>query len=60
MDLISNGELSMTNILINLKIELNKYKQEYDNWIKNCSSSLTDLRFERQSIICLKKNMKII
>ena len=58
MDLISNGELSMTNILINLKIELNKYKQEYDNWIKNCSSSLADLRFERQSIICLKKTWK--
>ena len=32
----------MTSCLINLKIELNKYEQEYDDWIKNYSSSLTD------------------
>ena len=39
---ISEIELNMTNTLINLNIELNKYQQEYDDWIRNNSSSLTE------------------
>ena len=41
--------------LINLKIELNKQEQEYDDWIINCSYSLANLRLKRQSVICLLK-----
>ena len=37
-------------------IELNKHEQEYDDLIKNYSSSLPNLRLERiQSILCLLK-----
>ena len=40
---------------IKKKRDLNKHEQEYDDWIKSCSSSLADLRLERQSIISLLK-----
>ena len=37
----------MANLLINLKIQLNSHQQEYDDWIKNNSSSLAKLRLEK-------------
>ena len=41
---IFDEELAVTNVLINLKNELNKHEQEYNDWIKHHTSSLTDLR----------------
>ena len=50
----------MTTIFINLNIELNKHQKEYDDWIKNNSLSLVELRLERQSLQWFWKNeMKI-
>ena len=40
------------NNLINLKIELNRYQKQYNEWINNNSSSISELRLERQSIQC--------
>ena len=45
----------MTIVLINVKIELNSHEQEYDDWIKNYSSLLAELRLERQYILYLLK-----
>ena len=39
---ICEEELDMTNCSINLKIELNSYQKQYDEWIKNKSSSLAE------------------
>ena len=50
IELISEDEVNMTNFLINLKIELNSYQKQYDDWINNHSSLLTELRLERQYI----------
>ena len=50
---ITDDELELTNFLIDLKIELNKYEQDYDEWINNYSSLLVELRIERQGIIFL-------
>ena len=45
---ITYDELELTNFLIDLKIELNKYEQDYDEWINNYSSLLVDLRLENK------------
>ena len=45
---ITVDELELTNFLIDLKIELNKYEQDYDEWINNYSSLLVDLRLENK------------
>ena len=50
---ITDDELELTNFLIDLKIELNKHEGDYDEWIKNYSSLLAELRLDRQGIICL-------
>lgn len=48
--------------LINIKIERNINQKEYNEWIRNNGSSLTEIRFGRQYIQYIKKKneMKII
>ena len=48
---MTDDELELTNYLIDLKIELKKYEQDYDEWINNYSYLLTELRLERQGIM---------
>ena len=50
---VTDDELELTNVLINLKIKLNKHEKYYDKWINNYSSLLAELRLERQGIVCL-------
>ena len=50
---ITDDELDLTNCLIDLKVELKKHEKDYDEWINNYSSLLTELRLEKQGIICL-------